>query len=167
MSAFWGQSGHVTARDRVLNPPPEPEPEVVYVSEQDWGTPHLGYRDFNPTCSLTFALALNSSCFTSLILCEKICINPICTKPRLRGCMIAGLDRAFPVPMASGDEVCCSCVCTPVRQPQRRASLGALRQGCRFHCPGGFAVNAIRWPPRLKIDAERWQQPLHNCGKAD
>jgi hypothetical protein len=40
------------------------------------------------------ALALNGSCFTSLILREKNCINPICTKPRLRGCMIAALDRA-------------------------------------------------------------------------
>src|SRR5215813_9484253 len=65
----------------------------------------------------------------SLILREKICINPICTKPRLRGCMIAGLDRASPfLGNLRGRSVLLLLLHTPVRQPQRhhrKCSFGA------------------------------------------
>ncbi len=34
--------------ERSVNPPPEPEPQVVYVPEEEWGSPRLGSSDFNP-----------------------------------------------------------------------------------------------------------------------
>jgi hypothetical protein len=93
--------------------------------------------------------------FTSLILREKICINPICTKPRLRGCMIAALNWASLLLAIRGDEV--PYLRTPVRQPRRMlacswpggrsALFGALRQGRRFFCfPRRLCCERARGP---------------------
>ena len=34
----------MASTNRAVNPPPEPEPEVICVSEEDWGTGRLGCR---------------------------------------------------------------------------------------------------------------------------
>src|SRR5215831_9271178 len=76
------------------------------------------------------------SSFISMILREKICINPICTKPRLRGCMIAGLDRASPfLGNLRGRSVLLLLLHTPVRQAPTTSPqvlVWGLRQGRRF-----------------------------------
>ena len=41
-AAYQRQAQLIAALDRAVNPPPEPEPEVICVSEEDWGTGRLG-----------------------------------------------------------------------------------------------------------------------------
>jgi hypothetical protein len=43
-AAYQRQAQLIAAMDRAVNPPPEPEPEVICVSEEDWGTGRLGCR---------------------------------------------------------------------------------------------------------------------------
>src|SRR5262249_51306828 len=91
----------------------------------------------------------NAVVFISLIPRENICINPICTKPRLRGCIMAGLNRASPFPLQSSGTKCVAPVLfAPVRPPQRchllRLGRYGKAAGLSMIFTGGFADERSR-----------------------
>jgi hypothetical protein len=38
----------INALDRIVNPPPPPETQIVYVSGDEFGSPNIGDSNFNP-----------------------------------------------------------------------------------------------------------------------
>src|SRR5262249_27975573 len=91
----------------------------------------------------------NAVVFISLIPRENICINPICTKPRLRGCIMAGLDRASPFPWQSSGAKCVAPVLLPPGRPPPpcyRLRLGRYGKaaGLSMIFTGGFGDERSR-----------------------
>src|SRR5262249_32733813 len=92
----------------------------------------------------------NAVVFISLIPRENICIKPIFTKPRLRGWIIAGVERASPFPLQFlGTEGGGAVVLLPTVRPPQRCHLLRLGRygkaaGLSMIFTGGFADERSR-----------------------